>query len=293
MPSQNYYQVLNVAKDADVATIQKAFRVLSLKMHPDKANAATAPTDRTETKEEREAREKRNHEKFVELNEARSTLTNAEKRQEYDEELEYRSRGPSHNTYHNTSSQTSGHTSKAGPSRNRRPSRGSSHHERPRRGSTYSSQNTSRAGPSGSRHSCHSSSHHDRPRHGSTFPEGRHPPRSAARHDTEDGYIEMSRNLNRLVRDMNRLCDDMDRMCAEFSGMAPLSRATAAYEVYSEVLSLFEHAILITTWHVSRLSELDEGLRHREPRAWNAWDPIMMDAIDHKVVLLELAYRQI
>ncbi|GAP82508.2 putative DNAJ domain [Rosellinia necatrix] len=70
----DYHKVLGVSKDADVAGIEKAFKLLALKHHPDKANAANAPKDRTETDEERKAREKRNNDRYVKLVEARDNL---------------------------------------------------------------------------------------------------------------------------------------------------------------------------------------------------------------------------
>ncbi|KAF2962930.1 hypothetical protein GQX73_g10638 [Xylaria multiplex] len=85
MPSTNLYEVLSIPGDADVAAIQKAFKELSLKMHPDKANKSTIPP-RGETETEREAREGRNHERFVKIVEARDILTDPIKRREYDEQ---------------------------------------------------------------------------------------------------------------------------------------------------------------------------------------------------------------
>ena len=61
--SKDYYETLGVDKAADQATIKKAFRDLSMEHHPDKGGDA---------------------EKFKEINEAYSTLSNPEKRQSYD-----------------------------------------------------------------------------------------------------------------------------------------------------------------------------------------------------------------
>ncbi|KAI1418804.1 hypothetical protein F5Y12DRAFT_721640 [Xylaria sp. FL1777] len=78
------YEVLNLSSKADVPTIERAFKELSLTMHPDRANVSTIPSHRVETKKEREAREKRNHERFVKIIEARETLTDSKKREQYD-----------------------------------------------------------------------------------------------------------------------------------------------------------------------------------------------------------------
>ena len=64
--SQNYYDILGVDKQASEDEIKKAFRKLSLKYHPDR-NSDPGATD-----------------KFKEINEAHETLTNKEKRQQYD-----------------------------------------------------------------------------------------------------------------------------------------------------------------------------------------------------------------
>ncbi|KAI0913811.1 DnaJ domain-containing protein [Ustulina deusta] len=94
MSPTDLYETLNVPSDADVDTIQKAFKELSLRLHPDKANASTIPPGGVETKTQREAREQRNHERFVKIVEARDTLTNPAKRKEYDQKR----RGKKHST---------------------------------------------------------------------------------------------------------------------------------------------------------------------------------------------------
>ncbi|KAI0965116.1 hypothetical protein F4678DRAFT_485606 [Xylaria arbuscula] len=84
MTFMDLYELLNVASDADVPTIERAFRELSLTLHQDKANVSTIPFGRVETQEEGEAREKQNHERYVKVMEARDTLTNLAKRKQYD-----------------------------------------------------------------------------------------------------------------------------------------------------------------------------------------------------------------
>src|SRR3954452_21110396 len=65
---KDYYAALGVAKDADAATIKKAYRKLARDLHPDK-NPGDA---------ESEAR-------FKEVSEAYDVLSDTKKRQEYDE----------------------------------------------------------------------------------------------------------------------------------------------------------------------------------------------------------------
>lgn len=65
---RDYYEVLGVSRDADDSTIKKAYRALAKKYHPD-----TNPGDK-----EAEA-------KFKEASEAYAVLSDAEKRQQYDQ----------------------------------------------------------------------------------------------------------------------------------------------------------------------------------------------------------------
>ncbi|KAI1825314.1 hypothetical protein F4861DRAFT_538215 [Xylaria intraflava] len=81
----DYYNILNVSPDAEVAAIEKAFKLMSLKHHPDKANASTRPSG-PESESQREAREKRNNERYVEIVTAREVLTDPARRREYDQE---------------------------------------------------------------------------------------------------------------------------------------------------------------------------------------------------------------
>ena len=70
--SKNYYEILGVEKTATKEQISKAFKKLSLKWHPDKWA--------TGTDEEKKIAE----EKFKEINEANSILSDDEKRKNYD-----------------------------------------------------------------------------------------------------------------------------------------------------------------------------------------------------------------
>ncbi|KAI0970064.1 hypothetical protein F4678DRAFT_480741 [Xylaria arbuscula] len=85
MSPKTLYEVLSVSSDADGAAIEKAFKALSLKWHPDKANVTTVPSG-GETQKDREIREKHNHDRFTRMVEARDILTNPAKRQQYDQE---------------------------------------------------------------------------------------------------------------------------------------------------------------------------------------------------------------
>ena len=72
MSSENFYNILNVRKDASPEEIKKAFRDLAKQYHPDKNKAPEAA------------------EKFKMINLAHEVLSNPSKRQKYDEA---RSRG--------------------------------------------------------------------------------------------------------------------------------------------------------------------------------------------------------
>lgn len=69
---KNYYDILGVDKSATKADIRKKFRELSLKYHPDKQNGKS-------DKEKKEAEDK-----FKDINEAYSVLSDDKKRAEYD-----------------------------------------------------------------------------------------------------------------------------------------------------------------------------------------------------------------
>lgn len=64
---KDYYEVLGIAKDASEKDIKSAYRKLAMKYHPDKSDAPDA------------------EERFKELSEAYAVLSDAEKRQKYDQ----------------------------------------------------------------------------------------------------------------------------------------------------------------------------------------------------------------
>jgi len=67
MPARDYYETLGVSRDADEIEIKKAYRQLALQYHPD-----------------RNPGDKRSEERFKEVNEAYSVLSDPEKRAQYD-----------------------------------------------------------------------------------------------------------------------------------------------------------------------------------------------------------------
>ena len=67
MQYKDYYAVLGLARDADLAAIKKAYRTLAKKYHPD-ANPGNKAAE----------------EKFKEVSEAYYVLSDAKKRSEYD-----------------------------------------------------------------------------------------------------------------------------------------------------------------------------------------------------------------
>lgn len=69
MAKKDYYEILGVKKTDSIDTIKKSYKKLALKYHPDKAS---------------ESKKKEYEEKFKEINEAHSTLSNEEKRKNYD-----------------------------------------------------------------------------------------------------------------------------------------------------------------------------------------------------------------
>ena len=64
----NYYDVLGVAKDADARTIKSAYKKLAKKYHPDVNPGAG--------------------EKFTEINDAYQTLSDPQKKAEYDKKIQ-------------------------------------------------------------------------------------------------------------------------------------------------------------------------------------------------------------
>ena len=69
MAKKNYYEILNVKKTDSEDVIKKAYKKLAIKYHPDKAD---------------DEKKKESEDKFKEINEAYSTLSNKEKRARYD-----------------------------------------------------------------------------------------------------------------------------------------------------------------------------------------------------------------
>lgn len=74
---KDYYKILGVSKDADAATIKKAYRKLAKDLHPD-ANAG----------------DKKIEEKFKEVSEAYDVVSDPKRRAEYDEARRYGAAGP-------------------------------------------------------------------------------------------------------------------------------------------------------------------------------------------------------
>ncbi len=72
MPSTDYYKSLGVSKNASKSEIKKAYRKLALKYHPDRASKSGIDPKKAE-------------EKFKEISEAYSILSDEKKRQQYDQ----------------------------------------------------------------------------------------------------------------------------------------------------------------------------------------------------------------
>lgn len=77
MYEKDYYKILGVSKDADAATIKKAYRKLAKDLHPD-ANAG----------------DKKIEEKFKEVSEAYDVVSDPKRRAEYDEARRFGAAGP-------------------------------------------------------------------------------------------------------------------------------------------------------------------------------------------------------
>lgn len=69
---KNYYDILGVSKDASADDIKSAFRKLAMKYHPDRQQGKS------------DAEKKEAEDKFKEINEAYDTLSDPQKRQQYD-----------------------------------------------------------------------------------------------------------------------------------------------------------------------------------------------------------------
>ena len=72
--TRNYYEILEIDKNATQEEIKKAYHKLALKWHPDSFDRGNSPA---KTREEAEAKMKK-------INEARETLSDPQKRKEYD-----------------------------------------------------------------------------------------------------------------------------------------------------------------------------------------------------------------
>jgi len=79
----NFYDILGISKNANENEIKKAYRSLSLEFHPDRNSDPTATT------------------KFQEISEAYETLSDPNKKQEYDFKLEHGDRNPFQNGFGN------------------------------------------------------------------------------------------------------------------------------------------------------------------------------------------------
>lgn len=69
---KDYYQILGVSKDASADDIKSAFRKLAMKYHPDRQSGKS------------DAEKKEAEDRFKEINEAYDTLSDPQKRQQYD-----------------------------------------------------------------------------------------------------------------------------------------------------------------------------------------------------------------
>lgn len=80
----NFYEILGVSKNSDLAEIKRAYKQLAKQYHPDKNKSAEAS------------------EKFKEISVAYETLKDAEKREEYDLQLRFGGRSPGNGFNHST-----------------------------------------------------------------------------------------------------------------------------------------------------------------------------------------------
>ncbi|KAI1124918.1 hypothetical protein F5Y10DRAFT_268659 [Nemania abortiva] len=258
MAPVNPYKVLNVPVDADVATIQKAFKELSLKMHPDKANKSTIPPGGVETKEQREARERRNHERFIEIVEARETLLNPEKRREYDNQKRRESKHSSNADKHSEPSKSSKSKKHSESSKHSKHGESSkSKHEpsksekKTRRQSTTHRETGDKTEKKSRRYST---THHET---------GPKPERRTRRGSTV--YPETEDATDIVLQRLNGIDFDLNNMLSIFNSLAPGSRASPDYPEYQQIVSYFQAAIDINAENTRRVRDaaVEVRLRHR------------------------------
>ncbi|KAI0520866.1 hypothetical protein F5B22DRAFT_644609 [Xylaria bambusicola] len=246
MPSTNFYEVLGVTVDADVATINRAFRELSLKMLPDKANISTVPTGRAETPDEREAREAKNHERFVRIVEARDVLTDPTKRELYDlkhskNRASSKGNRPSPNTFRPSSSEKQ---QKSTPTNREKESNKSKESNKP----------VGSEKPSASKSSTTSNKPRSHSKPGeSTKGNSSNPPKAKKSEESKeprkDSYLSGKQRLDiELCHDTyaNNLCSMRMELNELLASVTPRSSAARAYPDYQAVVVSFERVHALT-----------------------------------------------
>ena len=94
---EDYYQILEVSPQATFAEIKSAYRLLCKEYHPDKLPPGTPEKARQYIEE-----------RFKQINEAYSILSNQLERQEYDAQNSDAVKSPPSNNTYNTSTQNTG-----------------------------------------------------------------------------------------------------------------------------------------------------------------------------------------